>query len=191
MSKGTILVHAYFTNPTNGVCRCCVPALSGILFPGKEEAAYSSFRLWEATGSVIMYVLSPFLRNSFKIYFLLLIMTLGLIGYLAIEFSERKAKKGLPQKLDFELVDDSGKTSTMVAEAEKLNPGKSDSEKSPWFLPLSPLRQGDPQSRANRSFCLILIFSFSCMYFRYVRVYVCTCIYIFGALHIILYARTS
>ncbi|KOB79338.1 putative UNC93A protein, partial [Operophtera brumata] len=28
-----------------------VNALSGILFPGDEEAAYSNFRLWEATGS--------------------------------------------------------------------------------------------------------------------------------------------
>ncbi|GLV32405.1 uncharacterized protein CBL_00886 [Carabus blaptoides fortunei] len=30
-----------------------INAMSGILFPGKEEASYSNFRLWEATGSVI------------------------------------------------------------------------------------------------------------------------------------------
>lgn len=99
-SKYDIINEVYFFN---------FSALSGILFPGKEEASYSSFRLWEATGSVIMYVVSPFLHNKLKIGFLFVLMVIGLLGYVAIEILERKSKKGLPQKLDFELVDDKSK----------------------------------------------------------------------------------
>ncbi|CAL7950379.1 unnamed protein product [Xylocopa violacea] len=48
-----------------------VNALSGLLFPGKEEAAYSNFRLWESTGSVITYAYSPYLCTHMKLYFLI------------------------------------------------------------------------------------------------------------------------
>ncbi|KAF5288409.1 hypothetical protein FQR65_LT12022 [Abscondita terminalis] len=70
-----------------------INALCGILFPGKEEAAYSNFRLWESTGSVITYAYSPYLRTNVKIYLLIGLLIVGVSGYAAIEIVKRKAKK--------------------------------------------------------------------------------------------------
>lgn len=84
-----------------------VNALSGILFPGREEAAFSNFRLWEATGSVITYAYSPYLCTGMKLYCLMGILCIGMIGYAAVEWSG-KADRAVPgEKPDFELVADS------------------------------------------------------------------------------------
>lgn len=63
-------------------------ALSGILFPGKEEASYSNFRLWESTGSVITYAYSPYLCTSVKLYLLLGLLIIGAMGYTIVEYLE-------------------------------------------------------------------------------------------------------
>lgn len=68
-------------------------ALSGILFPGKEEAAYSNFRLWESTGSVITYAYSPYLCTNVKIYLLIGLLVIGTCGYSTVEIMERKVKR--------------------------------------------------------------------------------------------------
>ncbi|XP_017771315.1 PREDICTED: UNC93-like protein [Nicrophorus vespilloides] len=84
-----------------------INSLSGILFPGKEEAAYSNFRLWEATGSVITYAYSPYLNTRIKIYLLLGLLFVGVSGYTAVEFLELKTKHEKidgPVKGKFELV---------------------------------------------------------------------------------------
>lgn len=86
---------------------CYVSALSGILFPGKEEASYSNFRLWEATGSVIAYAYSPYLCTYIKLYILLGLLLVGVTGYTAIEYNEYKMKNETDLKTDkckFELV---------------------------------------------------------------------------------------
>lgn len=82
-------------------------ALSGILFPGKEEASYSNFRLWEATGSVITYAYSPYLCTHLKLYILLGLLLVGVVGYTVIEYLEYKVKSDLTLKRKkgmFELV---------------------------------------------------------------------------------------
>ncbi|KOC65552.1 UNC93-like protein [Habropoda laboriosa] len=82
-----------------------VNALSGILFPGKEEAAFSNFRLWESTGSVITYAYSPYLCTQTKIFVLMGILCLGMIGYGAIEWTGKADRRSIPEsKPDFELV---------------------------------------------------------------------------------------
>ncbi|XP_034949361.1 UNC93-like protein [Chelonus insularis] len=83
-----------------------VNALSGILFPGMEEAAYSNFRLWEATGSVITYAYSPYLCTNIKLYILSGILIVGVIGYGIIEVTGGISKVVLDPKTDFELVRD-------------------------------------------------------------------------------------
>ncbi|CAH0554817.1 unnamed protein product [Brassicogethes aeneus] len=67
-----------------------INSLSGILFPGKEEAAYSNFRLWESTGSVITYAYSPYICTHIKLYLLLGLLIIGICGYTAIEYLEHK-----------------------------------------------------------------------------------------------------
>lgn len=82
-----------------------INALSGILFPGQEEAAFSNFRLWESTGSVITYVYSPYLCTNKKLYILIGVLCVGMIGYIIIEWSGRTNKAKIAnEKSEFELV---------------------------------------------------------------------------------------
>ncbi|CAK1551241.1 unnamed protein product [Leptosia nina] len=81
-----------------------VNALSGILFPGNEEAAYSNFRLWEATGSVLSYASAPYLCVRTRLHILLGLLLVGFSGYTTIEVMEFKVKKRHHQERTFELV---------------------------------------------------------------------------------------
>lgn len=76
----------------SGLWGCCdaiwlvqIHSLSGSLFVGKEEAAYSHFRLWESLGSAITYALSPYLCTSIKLYYISALLILGIAGYTVIE----------------------------------------------------------------------------------------------------------
>lgn len=68
-------------------------AYYGILFPGREEAAFSNFRLWESVGYIIAYVISPYLRTSSKTYLLIASMVVGVTLYFIVEYRDRSAKK--------------------------------------------------------------------------------------------------
>lgn len=57
-----------------------IAAFYGILFPNHLIAAYSNFRLWESTGSVIGYVISSQLCTSTKLIILMCVMLLGCAG---------------------------------------------------------------------------------------------------------------
>ncbi|XP_013165190.1 PREDICTED: UNC93-like protein [Papilio xuthus] len=81
-----------------------VNALSGILFPGDEEAAFSNFRLWESTGSVLSYASAPYLCVRTRLYVLLGLLILGFSGYTVIEVMEYKVKKTHHHERNFELV---------------------------------------------------------------------------------------
>uniref|UniRef100_A0A2A4IZ62 UNC93-like protein n=1 Tax=Heliothis virescens TaxID=7102 RepID=A0A2A4IZ62_HELVI len=81
-----------------------VNALSGILFPGNEEAAYSNFRLWEATGSVLSYASAPYLCVRTRLYILFGFLLVGFAGYSTIELMEYKVKKAHHLERNFELV---------------------------------------------------------------------------------------
>ncbi|XP_047362531.1 UNC93-like protein isoform X1 [Vespa velutina] len=83
-----------------------VNSLSGLLFPGREEAAYSNFRLWESTGSVITYIYSPYLCTYMKIHILMAILCIGMIGYAIIEWVGKTKPVVRKEKPDFELVAD-------------------------------------------------------------------------------------
>ncbi|KAH9627920.1 hypothetical protein HF086_015364 [Spodoptera exigua] len=82
-----------------------VNAFSGILFPGNEEAAYSNFRLWEATGSVLSYATAPYLCVRTRLYCLLGFLLVGFLGYSIIELMEYKVKKAHHLERNFELVE--------------------------------------------------------------------------------------
>lgn len=88
----------------DGIWLVNVNAYTGLLFPGKEIAAYSNFRLWESTGSVIGYIISPLLCTSVKLEILILVMIVGLLGYASIEYMERQQKGSVDRK-NVELVE--------------------------------------------------------------------------------------
>lgn len=81
-----------------------VNALSGILFPGNEEAAYSNFRLWESTGSVLAYATAPYLCIRTRLYILLGFLLFGFSSYSVIEMLEYRVKKAHHQERNFELI---------------------------------------------------------------------------------------
>ncbi|KAJ8891577.1 hypothetical protein PR048_004105 [Dryococelus australis] len=64
--------------------------MCGFLFPGREEAAYSNFRLWESLGFIIAYAYSSVLCTDVKLYILLVLLLGGLVGYYVIEWQLRR-----------------------------------------------------------------------------------------------------
>ncbi|XP_075977894.1 UNC93-like protein isoform X2 [Anticarsia gemmatalis] len=65
----------------------------GTLFAGKEEAAFSSYRLFEAVGYIIAYSISPYLRTMYKVHLLIAMMLVGVCGYFTVEYQQyRKGK---------------------------------------------------------------------------------------------------
>ncbi|ALC40915.1 CG2121 [Drosophila busckii] len=83
----------------DGVWLVVVNAFYGILFPNHLIAAYSNFRLWESTGSVIGYVISSQLCTSTKLVILMCVMLVGCVGYGLIEYRVWQKKKTLEAML--------------------------------------------------------------------------------------------
>ncbi|CAG5045196.1 unnamed protein product [Parnassius apollo] len=75
-----------------------INSLFGILFPGREEAAFANFRLWKSVGYIVAYIISPHLRTSTKTYLLIVLMIIGVSLYFVVEYRDRKAKKKLEEK---------------------------------------------------------------------------------------------
>ena len=65
----------------------------GVLFADNKTAAYASYRLWDSIGYLIAFILQTQLCIGSKLYILLIVLAVGLIGYLCIELNERKLKK--------------------------------------------------------------------------------------------------
>ena len=68
-------------------------ALYGVLFANDEEAAFSNYRLWESAGYILAFILQTQVCIEAKLYVLLGIIILGMIGYFLIEISERSKKQ--------------------------------------------------------------------------------------------------
>ncbi|XP_026934922.1 protein unc-93 homolog A isoform X2 [Sagmatias obliquidens] len=61
-------------------------ALFGVLFEKNKEAAFASYRLWEALGFVIAFGYSMFLCVSIKLYVLLGVLSLAMAAYGTVEY---------------------------------------------------------------------------------------------------------
>lgn len=83
-------MYTFLVQFRNYVIPCVFTAYCGILFPSREEAAYSNFRLWESLGFIIAYSYSTTLCVTVKIYILLAFLVVGMAGYITIEWNERK-----------------------------------------------------------------------------------------------------
>lgn len=67
-----------------------INTLYGVIFPGQSEAAFSNYRLWEATGFIIAYACSTVLCVSSKVVVLNVFLLLGIAGYYVIEILEKR-----------------------------------------------------------------------------------------------------
>ncbi|XP_065076758.1 UNC93-like protein [Ochlerotatus camptorhynchus] len=74
-----------------------INGIYGALFRRNKEAAFSNYRLWESAGFVIAYAYSTQLCARMKLYVLLAILSLGMVGYAIVEIrqiaKERRLKK--------------------------------------------------------------------------------------------------
>lgn len=70
-----------------------VKALYGVLFPSNEEAAFCNYRLWESVGFIIAYVNGNLLCIRIKLYLLLAVLIVGMVGFYIIEFKEKIRKR--------------------------------------------------------------------------------------------------
>ncbi len=69
----------------------------GVLFVDNDEAAFSNYRLWESTGFVIFYIITPYIRIRLALIILLIFLTIGMIGYGITEYRLRKKKTEINQ----------------------------------------------------------------------------------------------
>ncbi|CAF4042969.1 unnamed protein product [Rotaria sordida] len=69
-----------------------ITSFYGVLFTDKDEAAFSNYRLWESSGFVIFYIITPYIRIKIGLIILLIFLTLGMIGYGATEYLLIKKK---------------------------------------------------------------------------------------------------
>ncbi|CAG5045202.1 unnamed protein product [Parnassius apollo] len=75
-----------------------IKSFYGVLFLGREEAAFSNFVLWESVGYIVAYIISPHLRASTKTYLLIALLIIGVSLYFVVEYRNRKARKKLEEK---------------------------------------------------------------------------------------------
>ncbi|XP_019639319.1 PREDICTED: uncharacterized protein LOC109481218 [Branchiostoma belcheri] len=83
-------VLAAFWGLGDAVWQLEINALYGYLFRKNQEAGFSNYRLWESLGFVVAFAYSNFLCTDVKLYILLAVLVLGMMGYALVEYNERK-----------------------------------------------------------------------------------------------------
>ena len=56
-----------------------------MLFPSKEEAAFSNYRLWESVGFIIAFAYTSYVSMVAKLAVLIAVLCLGMAGYAGVE----------------------------------------------------------------------------------------------------------
>lgn len=62
----------------------------GLVFVENDEPAFSNHRLWESTGFAIFYVITPYILVRTSLIIMIVMLTLGMLGYTATEYRTRK-----------------------------------------------------------------------------------------------------
>jgi hypothetical protein len=74
------------------IVRFFTTAFYGIIFPSEEEAAFSNYRLWESLGLAVVFSYSTAFCTDVKLYIMMTLLVLGMIGYFTIEIMERNKR---------------------------------------------------------------------------------------------------
>ncbi|GFQ68747.1 UNC93-like protein [Trichonephila clavata] len=67
-------------------------AFYGVLFKADEEAAFAVFHVWYSLGFALSFGYSNYFCTSVKIYLMMIICTLGFVGYVSVEILNWKKK---------------------------------------------------------------------------------------------------
>ena len=79
---------------SNEIFLLFITALYGVLFVGPEATGgFSNYRLWESMGFIIAYILQTKVCIDVKLWFLEIVLLLGLCGYLLVEYLFVKREK--------------------------------------------------------------------------------------------------
>jgi len=70
-----------------------INALYGVLFENAEEAAFSNYRLWESLGFIFAYLLQIYVCVYVKLWIVLIVLGVGIAGYLCIEILEKRKNR--------------------------------------------------------------------------------------------------
>ncbi|KAK3737479.1 hypothetical protein QZH41_008361 [Actinostola sp. cb2023] len=70
-----------------------INALYGCYFPDNQEAAFSNYRLWESLGFVVAFAYGNYLCINVKLYILLAVLVLGMVGYFTAELVHYQTEK--------------------------------------------------------------------------------------------------
>ena len=65
-------------------------AICGVHFPDDKEAAFSQFKLWQATGCIISFSCGNYMCTDIKIYILVGFLITGIFGYILAQISQRR-----------------------------------------------------------------------------------------------------
>ncbi|KAF8793239.1 uncharacterized protein LOC129969394 [Argiope bruennichi] len=90
-------VTACLCGIVTGIIWAQIPAFYGVLFKKDEEAAFGCYYVCNSMGWLIPFTISDYICTSVKIYILLTVSTLGILGYLITEriYFKRKNQIGL------------------------------------------------------------------------------------------------
>ncbi|XP_023214108.1 protein unc-93 homolog A-like [Centruroides sculpturatus] len=91
--KVVFFVISGFWGLGDAVWQTQINSLYGVLFPKNEEAAFANYRLWESLGFIIAFAYSSSLCITIKLYILLIVLVVGMMGYLTIEIRISTVKK--------------------------------------------------------------------------------------------------
>jgi len=72
-----------------------VNALYGIIFSENKDPAFAHFKLWQSLGFVISFAYGTHLCTSIKIYVLIVVLIVGILGYCIVEYKHRQGKRTL------------------------------------------------------------------------------------------------
>ena len=70
-----------------------ITVVYSVFFPDTNEAAFSNFSLWESVGFLVFYLMTPYIRVRIALIILLIFLSLGVFGYIVIEYRWRPKQK--------------------------------------------------------------------------------------------------
>lgn len=92
-----------------------VNGIYGTLFRRNKEAAFSNYRLWESAGFVVAYAYSTHLCARMKLYVMFVVLVVGMIGYMVVEFLHKQ------KKLRMKRLAEDPKAAAIAAQEAKAN----------------------------------------------------------------------
>jgi MFS family permease len=85
-----LFVLAGLWGVADAVWQTQINAFYGVIFVDKDEAAFSNYRLWESSGFVLFYIITPYIRIRLALIILVIFLTMGMLGYGLTEYRLRK-----------------------------------------------------------------------------------------------------